>query len=231
MSKESWTCPLSGTDEKWLETGYFLHQMIEQYHHPFEFRCNLNAFLTSWLSISDYMRKEGGSGNRDFSKWFNARLDALKGNELINRFKDHRDLIVHTRMLAMQSTAEMGLFRGRTFKLGFGGNVNVFERSEDLLARVKKFATGLFIDEGHCALGEQLGIRRVWIVPELGNEDVVELAIQAFRIAESFVDEAHAQLGISQGKDQPVQLPDADKYSVLLETDLDPTLIKQWGWD
>jgi hypothetical protein len=85
----------------------------------------------------------------------------------------------------------------------------------------------------HSWLGEQLGIKRSWLVEELGDKDVVTLANTALLKIGMVVYRAHELLKRPmEGPPEEIDDPhDVDMVNILLETDVDPSLVKKWGWD
>ena len=107
--------------------------------------------------------------------------------------------------------------------------MNPFISSEYLLKTAEEHYVGFLIDEEHSAIGEQCGILRKWVVEEIGEDEVLQLCFQAWRIIGQLIKEAHQLLGFE------FNIPDdceenPENYQVLLETDLNPKLVEIWGW-
>ena len=51
-------CPIPATHHKFGEAGYFLAMMVENYHDPWPFLYNFNAFLQANRSVTMMLEKE-----------------------------------------------------------------------------------------------------------------------------------------------------------------------------
>ncbi|HYN69320.1 MAG TPA: hypothetical protein VEX41_03820 [Candidatus Eisenbacteria bacterium] len=224
-------CPVPATHDKLDEVHYFLHRLLLEFHHPVEFRWTLNAYLQASRSVLHMARRELRS-HEGFDGWWSTSNAALNASPLTKRVIDSRNFVVHQGMLSQTSETMTGIFRGRTFKLGFGGPVPNDWYSENLLRFVANVWTGVFLDRAHTSIGEQFGIRREWRVAELGDGDVVALCVEAHGLLAGFVVSAHEFGGTAMMPEapEPKGSHDPDRYNVLLETDLDPTLLTRWGW-
>jgi len=225
-------CPISATHDKYDEAHYFLERMMREYHRPHPFRWNLNAFLQALRAVDYMIRSELGDRD-DFQAWYVERIQDAAGD--LRRIIDARNTVVHEGMLQRQSVFESGLFRGRRFKLLCPVEVPWYMPSEVILERTKVAFTGFLIDEDHSAIGEQLGVRRRWKVEELGDEEVLTVCDRAWLQAAEIVIAAHifAEPRFEDrraGEEMRAPWHDVNKVNVLLESDLDSTLLQKWGW-
>ena len=94
--------------------------------------------------------------------------------------------------------------------------------------RAKKFAIGFFIDEEHSSIGEQIGVQRTWIVDELGEDEVVSISLKALNYMGHLVAEALSLFGMN-ATHKEIEI-NMDRVQILLETDIDPSLVEKWGW-
>ena len=86
-------------EKKYKEARYFLNQVEKLEHSPEEMIYNLNAFLTSSKSITDYYGKElGGNSNN----WYRS---VEKQFPLIEYFRLKRNFVIHERFLELTSKA------------------------------------------------------------------------------------------------------------------------------
>jgi hypothetical protein len=152
----------------------------------------------------------------------------MRSNEALRRFVAARNIIVKRSSLVGRSRARSGLFRGRKLKLAVDHELPPFMDTVEALGKAKAFAYGLFLDEEHSAIGEQAGVERVWMVPELGDEEAAVTCLQALNYMGELVAEAHRMFGGSE-QHEPIAI-DMQRVRVLLETDVDPTLPEKWGW-
>lgn len=88
-------------DRKFNEAKYFLKQVEKLEHSPEEMIYNLNAFLTSSKSITDYYGKELGKASDKWYKNANIRYP------LIEYFRIKRNVVVHHRFLDIVSKTEI----------------------------------------------------------------------------------------------------------------------------
>jgi hypothetical protein len=83
-------------------------------------------------------------------------------------------------------------------------------------------------DRNGVRIGEQIGVRRSWIVDELGDGEAGTICLEALNYMGELVADAHSLYGTpEEHKTITIDLLEAQ---VLLETDVDPTLIEKWGW-
>ena len=224
-------CPLPATHDKIEEVHYFLHRLLDEIHHPAEFRWNLNGFLQGCRSVL-YLSRTELKDLPDFEVWWQKANAALHRSPTVKKVIDSRNFIVHERMLDQWSEVQTGVFRDRRLKIGFGGNPPNDWYSENLLRFVAHVWTGVYLDKRHSSFGEQFGVRRSWRIPELGEGDVAERCVEAHSLLSEFVLAAHHFAGTDMlPLAEPEWLHDRGSYDVLLETDLDPTLVKKWRWD
>lgn len=163
-------CPIPATHDRFTEAHYFLGRMQTEYHEPDPFRWNLNAFLQALKSVPglvnvELQKREG------FREWWTEAKQELQSDPLLSRFAKGRDLLVHRGMLTARSTVEAGLFRSGEMVASIETEADINARSSWLL---RQFAEFLKDDEDlaqSAADGVELGIRRTWVVEELGAED------------------------------------------------------------
>lgn len=223
-------CPIINTHDKFVETWWFLTRIAEYYHNEKLFRFYLNAFVQSLRNIT-FMLQNEKSCIPDFDKWYLKKQEKMRSNPLLRNFVDSRNYVVKQRMLKAKSKVEMGLFRGYKMKLVFKHEFDdPFINTIDIFSKFKDHFIDWFIGKDHGAIGEQFGVRRQWIVEDLGDEEVLSLCIKAYKEIEKIIDEAHIKINrifISPN----LEIGELEKVYILLETDLDPNLAKEWGWD
>ena len=204
--------------------------MALKYHKADEFRFNLHAFIQALREVT-FMLQNDKSKIPDFEKWYEKMQEKMKANSCLLRIKNTRTLIVHQQSLKAKSKIEVGLYRGRNLKFGFTfNNINPFYDSKEIFDKIMPEIIAMgFIDKGHSALDEQLGIRREWHCDELGDGEILSICYDAYLCICEIMVEAHSKLGLEL---VPQGLPDDFLNGVytLLESDLDPTLPKKWGW-
>ena len=226
--EEQFTSPIPSTLDKFQEAFFFLNQTMRSYHSPTEFRFNLNAFIQALRNVTFMLQSEENKPE-GFTEWYAAKQEEMRNNDLLRKFVGVRNLIVKQGMLEARSTAHVGIFKGRNFHLGVGGKISPFMDTRFIFEKGKEFYIGYMMDEEHSAIGEQIGVEREWIVDEIGSSEVVTLCYQALDYMSNLVSEVHGLYGV---KLEPLNLePDIRKMKVILESDLDSTLPKKWGWE
>ena len=213
--------------DKYWEAKYFLFAMIDNYHDPHAFRYNLNAFIQALRNVT-FMLQSEETKPPEFVEWYAARTAAMADDLRLRRMVKARNCVVKQQMLESASTLRIGVFQGRRFKLGVGGDVEHFRTSEELLSRAQGFYAGFMIDPEHSHVGEQIGVQREWKVPAIGEGEVVEECAAALRSIAVIVEDAHLLWGSTV--DASFELPDLVTLRTLLETDVDPQLAVKWGW-
>lgn len=218
---------IPSTLHKLDEANYFLARMFENYHSPFEFQFNLNAFIQAIRNVTFMLQSEEDKP-AGFAAWYEETQKELRGNQQLRKFVAARNIIVKQSSLTHKSHVWSGLFRGRKLKLAIQQEIHPLTETTAIFDETKGFGM-IFLDEEHSAIGEQLGIERTWIVQELGDSEVCTVCLEAFNEMAKVVSGALSLFG----QDIDLQAPKIDMkiIQVILETDLDPSLIDKWGWN
>jgi hypothetical protein len=220
-------CPIPATHDKLREADYFLGQVVFNYHNPLPFQYNLNGFIQAVRNITFMLQSEDAKPP-EFAAWYEKKQGEMKEDPLLRRFVSARNIIVKQTTLKAKSKAWLGLFRDRTMKLAINDDIPPLMDTEAALEHAKKFAIGFILDEEHSAIGEQIGVERTWIVEEIGEGEVVSHCVEVLNYMRRLVGEAHELAGSKIDSD-PIQL-DMRRWQVLLESDVDPSLVEKWGW-
>ena len=199
--------------------------MVHNYHEPEPFRWNFNAFLQSIRSVTFVMQKELKDQNIE-DTWYKKEQEWMKTDKILLAVVEGRNIVVHQGMIQQSSNAEMGMYRGTMLKLAAMMPVPPHIPSKRLLEIAKTLD---FVDEEHMAIGEQYGVRRQWFCKLFGDEEIVSACDKAWsRVGKVFV-KAHEQVG--KVFDGPTEHGhDTSRISLLLESDVDPSLPEKWGW-
>jgi hypothetical protein len=112
-------------------------------------------------------------------------------------------------------------------KLAFHHEIPPFTDTKSILEKAVELGIG-FVDPEHSAIGEQVGVRRTWIAEALGEGEVVATCQTALNAIGQLVAETHRMYGMTDEHD--VIATPIDDHRVLLESDVDPSLPKKWGW-
>lgn len=215
------------THQKFKEAAYFLGKCADHYHVPLEFQFNLNAFIQA-LRNTTFMLQSEPKKPEGFDVWYKSKQTEMKEIDLLRRFVQARNIVVKQSSLTARSTALMGVFRGRRYKLGTQGSVPLLAPSAWILERLKA-NVGLLMDEKHSEPWEQFGVQRTWVVEELGEREVLCLCLEALNYIGAVMTAAHRLFGADV--DSMEMELDMVRTQTLLETDVDPSLIAKWHWN
>ncbi len=219
--------PLPSTHHKYLEAEYFLSKVLENYHNPWEFQFNLNAFIQAFRNITFMLQSEPNRPT-GFKDWYMKKREEMRANPLLRNFIEARNIVVKQSSLTSKSRAKSGLFRGYRMKLAIQHDIPVFMPTTEALERAKKFAIGFYLDNEHSAIGEQIGVERTWIVEEIGTSEVVANCIEVLNYMGHLIAEVHKLAGI-EDEHEEISIP-MEQVQIMLETDVDPSLPEKWGW-
>ncbi len=219
--------PIYSTQQKYKEAEYFFMKMIENYHNPWEFQFNINAFIQALRNITFMLQSEEIKPS-NFEDWYKHKQEEMRANSLLRKFVEARNIIVKQSVLTSRSKAKVGLYRGRQMKFDIAHDIPPFTDTRVVLKNAQELAIGFFIDEEHSEIDEQLGVERIWVVEELGEQEVTSLCLDALNYMGQLVSEA-LQLCGHDSIHEDIRL-NLSAVQVVLETDIDPSLIKKWGW-
>jgi hypothetical protein len=187
-------CPLPLAHDRLEEAHYFLHQMLETYHHPHTFRFNTNAFLHALKSVLDMLRIDLEKLGQN--EWRKSNTEPLKADPLFAAFSRGRDVVMHAGSLVQSSRVEVGLFRGDKLKSAFEFELSNDAPSHVLVAQVKKGKKPLF--RADHSNGLVLGVRRRYFEPRLSkDQDVITASSAALAKVARLVVAAHNLLGFT----------------------------------
>src|ERR1019366_1268124 len=119
------SCPVPSTHDKFNEAQYFFNKMLEQYHRPFEFQFNLNAFIQAIRNVTFMLQAEENKPE-GFDDWYTKKQEEMRANTLLRRFVEARNIVVKRSSLTAMSKARSGLFRGRRLKLAVAHGLPLF---------------------------------------------------------------------------------------------------------
>lgn len=161
--------------------------------------------------------------------------ESFKNDQWLRSIKRARNTTLHQKAIFDGSQVEIGLYRGRRHKLSLGAKVRGDVHSQVLLEKwISSSAGQLFIDPDHSAIGEQYGVWRQYRIKELSEtEDVLTIVRRGLVRVHDMLTVAHRMYGIHAPELPDQTLLSAEslaRVSVLLESDVDPTLPATWGW-
>src|SRR5262245_58262179 len=157
-------CPIPSSHDKVQEAHYFIHQLIENYHYPIEFRFQLSAFLSASRSITWMLQKE--LANREgFAQWYEPRRQAMQGDADLRFLNELRIGVVHRESLVPASTAWVGFCKYGDPRLGFGNFQSPLNPSMNLLLLARRHLSG-YVHPHRASIGEEFGVARKWALAE-----------------------------------------------------------------
>lgn len=168
--------------DRWSECHWHIHQMEANYHEPEPFRYSLNSFIRALKEVPQILKMEL-QNHPLYAAELKPAIDATRSNELLKKLGNQRDFIVHQGMLDLASKGQIGTTEGRGFKIGIGFNVAPFESSNEAYERYKEMCRSSPVFRG--AFGpdcdSQPFLRREWKADDLGDTELLELSLLAWR--------------------------------------------------
>jgi len=227
------TCPVPTGEDRLEEANHFLTKLEDEYHDPRAFRYNLNAYLSSINSVVALLTKE--LEKRGDAQWWKKQREQFDGEPVLKQIARARNTTIHQKAIFDGSEVRIGLYRGRRHKLSTIRDLPGDIKSDALLKFWTESELGkMLLDEEHSAIGEQYGVWRLYHIKELSEtEDVLTVCRRALSRAFMWLAAAHEILGVRTADlpEKELVAPDAlSKVTVLLESDVDPTLFAKWGW-
>ncbi len=212
------------TIDRFHEAQHFYEQILDTYHNPWNIRYSINAFLQAFRGLTHMIRRESKE-QREMKKWYSDRFEMLMEKPLWKALIDARNNVVHEGSLKAESSVYIGLFKYYTPKLCVKRTISPFMATEDILQYAKDFDKHY---EPGVYIGEQLGVARCWVVPEIGHGEVAHYCRVALAFVNRLIDEMYHRFFDSCFP--PHYLASPWPSRVYLETDAHPDLGIKWGW-
>jgi len=227
-------CPTPNAEDKFREAAYFFHQMHETYHRPHLFKYNLHAFLGALSSITEFLAKD--MEKIGLVKEWKSYFSSLARDPLLDSLARGRNTATHQKQLVIESRVTIGIFRYRKMKLAFINDLVSDEPTQAMLARYVPVFLTTFMDEEHSAIGEQIGVQRLYFEKKAikYDEDLLTAIRRSMSRVTVYLAKAHDLVGLdfdSENEDALYPPGWSDEITVLLETDVDPSLAKKWEWE
>jgi hypothetical protein len=169
--------------DRWSECHWHIHQMEVNYHTPDSFRYSFNSFVRAIKEIPQILNMELQNDPR-YQATFKPVISSLKKNDLFSLLHETRDFIVHRGMLEVLSSGIVGTTEGKSVKIASGFHVAPYETTLEAYERFKEKCRCDKIIRGW--LGPDCDskpfIRREWKIPDIPDRDLLELAIEAWRL-------------------------------------------------
>lgn len=181
------------------EAAWFIRMMEEHYHQADRFRWSLNSFLRTIKEVLQLVTMEVQQ-HREVSAWLRGEKKKLSQEPLIDFLFKQRDMVVHKSMLKPASKGTVGFTRGRGLKLGLGIPIDPLADSEDAILRYihiaakdKDFLGILYTEED--GGGEYTCVQREWRLDRFPDQELTQLAAQAWERVAKITLEAATKLG------------------------------------
>lgn len=170
--------------DRWTEAHWHIHKMEENFHCPDAFRYSANAFIRTLKEIPQVLKMEL-QNHPQYRSSIKATIDKLYSDPLFSLLSRKRDFIVHHGVLQLHSSGSVGTTEGRGFKIGAPFPVRPEESSDEAYGRFRELCRrdrdvrallGPDCDSRPC-------IQRTWRIPELPDNDLLEICVDAWRVA------------------------------------------------
>jgi hypothetical protein len=193
VASEEDQCPIPSAHDKLSEAHYFIHELIENYHHPHEFRYSLSAFFQAARSTTLMIQSELAH-HPGFEDWWKAKQDSLREDPELRLLNDLRVVTFHKSSLIPDSTMFVGHFKYGNPKSG------LLMPLPPMMPTLYAFllARRELADWEHphrLWSGEEFGIQRCWKLQEIPKSELVEFCVGCWEKIASVVSETHAWLG------------------------------------
>lgn len=209
------------------EAVCFLQMMIQNYHDPDIFLFNLHATVQAIRNITFVMQSEL-SEEIGFKEWYVEKQAEMRKNTNLRNLVEARNILTKRKSLERKSSVKTGLFRYGKMKIAIKATIHPGVDSISILNLAKQFCYGFFIDEEHSEPWMEVGVEREWIMEELGTEEAAFLCNDIIDYFGNLLKELAQIFGCQFNWQKG---PISCRYQVLLESDLDPSLPKKWGWE
>lgn len=192
-------CPYSKIEsalDRWSECHWYIHQMEANYHTPDLFRYSFNSFVRAIKEIPQILQMEL-QNNSGYKATFKPLISSLNENSLFLLLHNTRNFIVHRGMLEVLSTGIVGTTEGRGIKIASGFHVapyettlEAYERFKDKCRSDKMIRSWLGPDCDSWPI-----VRREWKIPALPDRELLEIAIEAWRLTGEVLSSMVIELG------------------------------------
>lgn len=234
---EGAACALPAAEDRLDEASHFLLQLQANYHDPRAFRFNLNAVLAAVASTRALLQME--MQKRGLVKEWKVARQPFWDDPVLAAFHRSRNVTLHQEAIYDGSRIDVGLYRGRRMKLSLQQEVRADRTSAEILAHAIPQLEKVFLDPTHSALGEQGGLERRYFIRELSaEEDALTVSRKALIRSIQMVATAHVVAGVLSAEFLEGNEDDDEEFAaaptavtVLLESDVDPSLPGSWGWE
>jgi len=220
-------------EDRFEEALHFMAKLEEDYHDPRLFRFHLNPVLVALRSTIELLGHEMEQHGRN-DAWTPYRTIYRDDADLAALART-RNITLHQKAIFEGSRVGVGLFRGRRLKLSTMSEVRRDIPSKQILELWQNSPGGrLFLDDERADVGEQYGVWRQYFIKPLSPTDDALVACRKaiIRINDALNDahRLHGAMPYEVPADMLLSNETIRRVTVLLESDVDPSLIQKWGW-
>jgi hypothetical protein len=116
-------CPVPSSHDKIFEAHHFIHQLIQNYHYPNEFRFNLSGFFQSARSTTLMIQSELAH-RPGFEDWWTTQRNRMAADGDLKLLNDFRVTTFHKSSLVPGSQ----IFAGHQTRHSFSRRVGIGHR-------------------------------------------------------------------------------------------------------
>jgi hypothetical protein len=218
-------CPIPSAHDKLAEAHYFIHEMIDKYHYPHEFRYSLSGFLQAARSTTLILQAELGS-RPGFDRWYGQHRQELASDGDIRLLNELRVRVVHQNSLVPASSMFAGCMRYGKPKSGLLMPFDPMTSTLVALVEVRRALAG-FVHPHRLWVGEEFGVQRKWSLREINGRELVQFCMACWRKISKVIAGAHAWTGAALETKMQCET-DVGQAQVLTESEIFPEVAKAW---
>jgi hypothetical protein len=223
-------CPCPSTHDKLQEAHYFVHQMVDHYHEPDQFRFSLSAFLQASRSVTFFLQTEAAS-SPGMKSWYQATQASLAADADLKALNSLRVQTVHKTALAVNSRARIGMYKHGSCRLA----LPMIPMKPDTDGFTGLITARMLLDDFNLVnpqrvwIGEEIGIDREWILEELPGREITKVCIDSLEQLRRIVWDAHeAHSGIHHPFPEEGCRHSEGGYTVIRESQMFPEIVRAW---
>ncbi len=193
------SCPHSKIEsalDRWSECHWHIHQMEGNYHTPDLFRYSFNSFVRAVKEIPQILKMEL-QNESDYREIYKPTIQSLNEDSLFSLLQETRNFIVHRGMLEVLSSGVVGTTEGRGIKIASGFSVAPYETTDEAYERFKELCRSEKMIRNW--LGPDCDswpiVRREWRIPALPDKELLEVAIDSWRLVGTVLSKVIVHLG------------------------------------
>jgi len=224
-------CPCPSSHDKLQEAHYFIHEMVDKYHQPDEFRFSLSAFLQASRSVTLFLQVEAAASPA-VRQWYERTAQPQLATDAdLKILNSLRVQTVHRAALAVNSHATIGYYRYGMCRL----TLPMVQMAPDTdgftaLIMARMLVDGLpLANPQRVWSGEEIGVDRQWVLEELPGREITKVCIDTLEKLRRVIFDAHeAHSGLHFEFPTGGCAHGRGGYTVLRESELFPEISRAW---